>query len=74
MTITVEIPEKLARLLMAAGQDPARTAPEAIALEGYRSDRLSAAEIRRLLGVASPVARRAQSEDREPPSDERRAG
>jgi hypothetical protein len=50
MTITVEIPEEFAGQLIAAGKDPARTALEAIALEGYRSDRLSAAEIRKLLG------------------------
>jgi len=50
MTITVEIPEELAGQLIAAGQDPARAALEAIALEGYRSDCLSEAEVRRLLG------------------------
>jgi hypothetical protein len=50
MTITVEIPEELARQLIVAGQDPARTALEAITLEGYRSDRLSEADIRKLLG------------------------
>lgn len=50
MTITVEIPDDLADQLITAGQDPARTALEAIALEGYRSDRLSEAEVRRLLG------------------------
>jgi hypothetical protein len=50
MTITVEIPERLASQLVAAGQDPARAALEAIALEGYRSDRLSEAEVRELLG------------------------
>jgi uncharacterized protein UPF0175 len=50
MIITVEIPEELAAQLVAAGQDPARAALEAIALEGYRSYRLSEAEVRRLLG------------------------
>lgn len=50
MTITVEIPEEFAAQLAAAGKDPARAALEAIALEGYRSDRLSEAEVRRLLG------------------------
>jgi len=50
MTITVEIPEELAGQLIAAGQDPARAALEAIALEGYRSDRLTEADIRELLG------------------------
>ena len=50
MTITVEIPEELAGQLIAEGKDPARAALEAIALEGYRSDRLGTAEVRRLLG------------------------
>lgn len=50
MTITVDIPEEIAARLIAAGQDPARAALEAIALEGYRNDRLTEAEIRRLLG------------------------
>lgn len=50
MTITVEIPEELAGQLIVAGEDPARTALEAIALEGYRSDRLTEADIRKLLG------------------------
>jgi hypothetical protein len=53
MTITVEIPEELANQLIEAGQDPARAALEAIALEGYRSDRLSEANIRELLGFDS---------------------
>jgi len=50
MTITVEIPEELAGRLIAAGKDPALAAFEAIALERYRSDRQTKAEIRRLLG------------------------
>jgi hypothetical protein len=50
MTITVEIPEGLLDRVVRAGQDPARAALEAIALEGYRSDRLSEADIRELLG------------------------
>jgi predicted HTH domain antitoxin len=50
MTITVEIPEGLLDRVVRAGQDPACAALEAIALEGYRSDRLSEADIRELLG------------------------
>jgi predicted HTH domain antitoxin len=49
MIIKVEIPEELARQLIDQGQDPARVALEAIAIEGYRSDRISEAEIRNLL-------------------------
>ena len=50
MIITVEIPEELAGQFVPVGQDPARAAVEAIALEGYRSDRLTEADIRELLG------------------------
>lgn len=45
----MEIPETLASQLIRPGQDLARTALEAIALEGYRTDRLSEADIRELL-------------------------
>jgi hypothetical protein len=51
MTITVEIPEELVNQLAPAGQDPARAALEALALEGYRGDRLTEADIRSLLGL-----------------------
>lgn len=50
MIITVEIPEQLADHLIAAGQEPARAALEALALEGYRSERLTEDDIRKLLG------------------------
>ena len=50
MTITVEIPEELANQLFAYGNEPARLIFEAIAIEGYRNDRLTAAEVRKLLG------------------------
>jgi hypothetical protein len=53
MIITVEIPEGLASQLISAGRDPARTVLEAMALEGYRSDRLTETEIRELLGFDS---------------------
>jgi hypothetical protein len=49
MIITVHIPEGFAGQLVPAGQDPARAALEAIALEGYRSDRLTEADLRELL-------------------------
>ena len=50
MTIILEIPEGLAGQFVPAGQDAARAALEAIALEGYRSDWLSEADLRELLG------------------------
>ena len=50
MTITLEIPDELAAALTTSGQSLSRTALEALALEGYRDDRLTEADIRRLLG------------------------
>ena len=55
MTITVEMPEGLLDQLVPAGQDPVRAALEAIAIEGYRSGRLTEADIRGLLGFETPM-------------------
>jgi hypothetical protein len=48
--ITLNIPDELATLISAGGKDLSRTALEALATEGYRSERLSESEIRHLLG------------------------
>jgi len=50
MTVTIEIPDELASALAPSGRDLSRAALEAIALDGYRSDRLTEADIRQLLG------------------------
>jgi hypothetical protein len=50
MTITLTLPEDIAKLLEARGEDPARAALEALALEGYRTAALSEEQIRRMLG------------------------
>jgi predicted HTH domain antitoxin len=50
MQVTLTIPDALAEQLIAAGQDPARAALEALAVEGYRTQRLSESEIRQMLG------------------------
>jgi hypothetical protein len=50
MQLTVEIPDDMAQSLTPNGEDPARTALEAVAIEGYRSGSLSPAQTRRLLG------------------------
>jgi hypothetical protein len=50
MTITVEIPDVLAGVLSADGRDPARAVLAAMALEGYRADRLTEADLKELLG------------------------
>jgi hypothetical protein len=39
--ITLNIPDELARQVASEGHDPARVALEALALEGYRTERLS---------------------------------
>lgn len=48
--ITLNIPDELATRIASDGQDISRAALEAMALEGYRTERLSESEIRRLLG------------------------
>jgi predicted HTH domain antitoxin len=50
MQVTVEIPDDLAHRLTPKGQDPARAALEAVAIEGYRSGALTAYQTRCLLG------------------------
>jgi hypothetical protein len=53
MRITLDIPDELAARLSIGGQDPARTALEAIALEAYRERRLTGFQLRSLLGIPS---------------------
>jgi hypothetical protein len=50
MTITVEIPDEFASQIVPEGQNPVRAVLEAIALQGYRGDRLTESDLRRLLG------------------------
>jgi hypothetical protein len=50
MQITLDIPDDLAGQLSADSQGLPRAALEALALEGYRSERLSESQIRELLG------------------------
>ncbi len=52
MHISLDIPDELASSL-APGQDPARAALEALGLEAYRQRRLSAYQLRTLLGIPS---------------------
>ena len=53
MQITVTVPDELAAVLAPPGQDPARAALEAIALEAYRERRLTGFQLRTLLGIPS---------------------
>lgn len=50
MEITLNIPDELARQVASEGKDPARVALEALALEGYRTKRLSESAMRQMLG------------------------
>jgi len=53
MQVTLEIPDELAAILTLAGQDPAGAALEAIGIEAYRARRISAYQLRMLLGIRS---------------------
>ncbi len=50
MQVTFDIPDSLAAQIIAPGKDPSQAALEALAVEGYRTQRLSEAEVRRMLG------------------------
>jgi hypothetical protein len=50
MQITLDIPDELAAQMISGGEDISRAALEAMAVEGYRTERLSESEIRKLLG------------------------
>ena len=50
MELTLNIPDELSAVLCAEGSDFSRAAFEAITLEAYREDKLSATQLRRLLG------------------------
>jgi hypothetical protein len=53
MQITLELPEDIAAHLARDGEDLSRAALEALALEEYRAQRLSTAQLRRLLGYST---------------------
>jgi hypothetical protein len=53
MQVTLDIPDDLAAPLTGPDQDPARAALEAWGLEAYRQRRLSAFQLRTLLGIPS---------------------
>lgn len=52
MHLDLEIPDDLAGRLGASGIDLSRRALEAFALEEYKAQRISQAELRRLLGIS----------------------
>ena len=50
MRITLDVPEDIAADLTAKGENLPRAALEALAIEEYRAQKLSTAQLRRLLG------------------------
>jgi hypothetical protein len=50
MDVQLQIPDDVARVIQSEQPDLSRAALEALALEGYRSVRLSEAQVRRMLG------------------------
>jgi hypothetical protein len=55
MEITLNIPDEFARQVTPEGSDPARVALEALALEGYRAERLSESAVRQMLGFETRI-------------------
>jgi len=53
MLVTLNVPDELAAALSLANGDPAHAALEAIALEAFRERRISAYQLRTLLGFSS---------------------
>ncbi len=51
--ITLDLPEDIAAHLAAQGENLSRAALEAFALEEYRAQKLTTAQLRRLLGYAT---------------------
>lgn len=51
IAITIELPESVAAKLGVGKKDLSRAALEAIALEGYRSDRLTGFQVMEMLGL-----------------------
>jgi chromosome segregation and condensation protein ScpB len=48
--VTIALPDELSAALAAPGQDLSRSAFEALALTAYRESKISAAQLRQLLG------------------------
>jgi hypothetical protein len=53
MQVILEVPDPFAGALLPEGQDAARVALEAMAIEAYREHRLTGYQVRELLGLSS---------------------
>ena len=54
-SVTITLPEELVDALANAGRDISRAALEALSLEAYLQRRLTAAQLRHLLGYETPM-------------------
>lgn len=55
MEVTINLPEDVAKVFLASGENIEREVLEATALEGYRSGKLSQAQLRRMLGFETDL-------------------
>ena len=55
MEVTINLPEDVANVFLADGENLERRVLEATALEGYRSGRLSQAQVRRMLNLVTDM-------------------
>ena len=54
--VTIALPDELSAALAAPGQDLSRAAFEALALAAYRERKISAAQLRQLLGYETRLS------------------
>jgi predicted HTH domain antitoxin len=55
MNLELQIPDDIARMLSSEYADLPRTIVEALAIEGYRSNRFSDGQLRQMLGFSSRI-------------------
>lgn len=55
MEVTIDLPEDVVNTLTANGENIERQVLEAVALEGYREEKLSQAQVRRMLGYQTDM-------------------
>ena len=53
MNVAIQIPDEVARALMARGADVTRAVLEAVAIEAYRSGVVTPAQVQEMLGLRS---------------------
>jgi predicted HTH domain antitoxin len=55
MNVTISLPQDVADIFLGNGGDLEREILEAMALEGYREGKLSQAQVRKMLGLATDM-------------------